>query len=68
VITAHKILIGTAIAFFFGYGLWELAHYGRGGGGGALFRCVASELASAGLGVYLWAFLRWVRRRGEDGR
>lgn len=68
VITAHKILISTAIVFFFGYGVWELAHYARGGGGGALFRCVASGLASGGLGIYLRAFLRSLKRRGEDGR
>lgn len=56
--TAHKILISTAIVFFFGYALWELRGYSHLGEMGPLLRGVGSLLGAVGLGVYLRWFLR----------
>ncbi len=38
VLTAHKILIASAVALFMGYGVWELLRYPDPGGVGALLR------------------------------
>ncbi len=54
-LTAHKILIGSAIALFAGYCLWEFRRY-TGGDGSALLR---SGLAAAGAVGLAW-YLRWV--------
>jgi hypothetical protein len=60
--TAHRILIGAAIAFFVFYGFWELGGAsGTGGGTGGIVRGGASLLAAGGLGVYLW------RLRNQEG-
>jgi hypothetical protein len=62
--TAHRILIGAAIAFFVFYALWEFMG-GRGTGGGPLgtVRGVVSLLAAGGLGAY---FMTLGDRRGPD--
>jgi len=63
-LTAHRILIGAAIAFFAFYALWEYAGVrGTGGGPGGMARGTASLLAAGGLGVY---FLT-LRSRGGPG-
>jgi hypothetical protein len=49
--TAHRILIGTALAFFLGYAVWELAR--GGGGGGAVLRAALAGIGAASLGFYL---------------
>ena len=53
-LTAHRILIGAAIAFFVFYAVWEFTG-GRGTGGGppGLARGTISLLAAVGLGAYL---------------
>ena len=52
-LTAHRILIGAAIAFFAFYGLWEFAGAsGTGGGPAGMARGVVSLLAAGGLGIY----------------
>ncbi|OGB89436.1 MAG: hypothetical protein A3H39_06630 [candidate division NC10 bacterium RIFCSPLOWO2_02_FULL_66_22] len=53
VLTAHKILIGSAVAMFLGYGIWEFLRYPDPGGMGALLRGSLSAAAAVGLGVYL---------------
>jgi hypothetical protein len=58
VTTAHKILIATAVLFFFGYALWELRRYSQIGDVGALLRGIASLVGTVGLGLYLRAFIR----------
>jgi hypothetical protein len=58
VVTAHKILIATAVLFFFGYALWELRRYSHIGDVGALLRGMASLVGAVGLGLYLRSFLR----------
>ena len=53
--TAHRILIGAAIAFFAFYGCWELSGArGAGGGTGGIVRGGVSLLAAGALGIYLW--------------
>ena len=49
-ITAHRILIGTAVVFFAFYALWEF----RGvEGAGSAWRGVAALLGAAALLIYL---------------
>lgn len=61
--TAHKILITTAIIFFFFYAVWEIRNYSHPGGGWALFRGMISLAAAGGLGIYLRYFLKSLRLR-----
>ena len=58
VLTAHKILIGSAVAMFLGYGIWEFLRYPDPGGMGALLRGSLSVAAAVGLGVYLRTLFR----------
>ncbi len=57
VMTAHKILISTAAAFFLFYAGWELLRYLRGGDVWALPRALAALAVAVGLGVY-FGYLR----------
>ena len=50
--TAHRILIGTAIVFFAFYGWWELAGARAGRGPGGTLRGGLGLLACAALLVY----------------
>ena len=60
-LTAHRILIVAAIAFFAFYALWEYSGArGTGGGAGGMARGTASLLAAGGLGFYY----RTLRDRG----
>ena len=59
-LTAHKILIASAIALFFLYAGWEVDNFVGSGDGWALPRAVAAAIAAIGFGVYL----RSVWRRG----
>lgn len=49
--TAHRILIATAIVFFLGYAVWEGLH-ARAGGGWALVRGAIAILVAVGFGIY----------------
>ncbi len=49
-ITAHRILIGTAVAFFAFYAFWEFRGVGEAG---SSWRGVAALIASAALLIYL---------------
>jgi hypothetical protein len=60
-LTAHKILIASAIALFFGYSLWELRRYGDVGEVAALLRAAAAAAGAGGFAIYL----RSVWRRGS---
>ncbi len=60
-LTAHKILISTAVIFFFGFALWELKNYFGTGEGWAFFRAVLYLTASVGFGVYLKSLGRWIK-------
>lgn len=50
--TAHKILIGSAIAFFIFFGVWQFRVYTRTGEAGALVIGILSAMAVIGFGIY----------------
>ena len=64
VMTAHKILIATAAAFFLFYAGWELRRFLGAGDAWALPRGLAALAVAAALGVY-FAYL--VRKRTIAG-
>ena len=65
VLTAHKILITSAVAMFVVYSAWELHNY-TSGDGSALLRSILAGVAAVGLAIYLrWV---WVHRPGESPR
>lgn len=61
IITAHKILITTAILFFLFYAVWEIRGYAAPGGASALLRGIISFVVACGLGIYLRYYLKSVR-------
>ncbi len=63
ILTAHKILITTAIIFFLFYAVWEIRNYPDPGGMWALLRGTVSAVAACGLGIYLRVFLKSLRLR-----
>ena len=65
-LTAHRILIGTATAFFVLYSLWEFSGGQGTGGAWGWARGVVSLLASAGLGAYFLG-LRGARQPPRGG-
>ena len=54
-LTAHKILISSAVALFLLYAAFELRNYATGDPS-ALWRAITSAAAAVALGIYL----RWV--------
>lgn len=62
-LTAHRILIGAAAAFFAFYGLWEFAGIRAGGGSGGTLRGFLGLLASLIFLIYLRTL-----RSGESRR
>lgn len=60
-VTAHKILISTAVVFFFGFGLWELRNYLSGGDVWASARSLLYLVVSVGFGVYLRTLRHWLK-------
>ena len=58
VMTAHKILIATAAAFFVFYGGWEILHAARGGGTRGLARGLVALAVAAALCFYFAYLLR----------
>jgi hypothetical protein len=56
IMTAHRILIGTAIVFFVIYAAWEAS--GVSGGRGSVLRAALSGLGAAGLAVYFRTLFR----------
>jgi hypothetical protein len=63
VLTAHKILITSAVAMFVVYCAWELHNY-TNGDASALLRSILAGAAAIGLGIYLrWV---WVHRPGDS--
>jgi len=60
-ITAHRILISTAVVFFIFFSLWELRNYYSGGDDWAAFRSALYLLTGIGFGVYLMNFKRWYK-------
>jgi len=60
-LTAHRILISTAVVFFFGFALWELRNYFDAGNLWAISRSILYLLVSVGFGVYLKSLKRWLK-------
>jgi hypothetical protein len=64
-LTAHKILIGAAIALGVLYALFELNRF-AGGDGPALIRAVVAAAITVGIGFYLrWV---WITRPTDRGK
>ena len=59
----HKLLIGSGVLFFLGYGSYELMGVIRGRPGSHLALAAGAVAAGVGLALYLAAF----GRRGEPG-
>ena len=65
VLTAHKILISSAVALFVLYAGWELRNVANGDES-ALLRSGASGVAAVGLAIYLrWV---WIHRPSDGPR
>ncbi len=65
VLTAHKILITSAVMMFVLYSAWELHNY-TGGDAPALLRSLLAGAAAIGLALYLrWV---WIHRPGDTPR
>jgi hypothetical protein len=62
-ITAHRILIATAIAFFAFYGVWEIVGYRGGGEAAALWRGVVALAVAVAFAVYFPSIKKRYRRR-----
>ena len=57
--TAHKILISTAVVFFFGFALREWRNYFEAGDSWGVLRGFLYLFAAIGFGVYLGTLKRW---------
>lgn len=60
-LTAHRILISTAVVFFFGFALWELSNYSNTGNSWALFRSLIYFFISVGFAFYLKRLKNWLK-------
>jgi hypothetical protein len=60
-LTAHRILISTAVVFFVFFSLWELNRYAQTESLWAAVRAAVYLLVAAGFGVYLKSLKRWYR-------
>lgn len=70
IVSFHRALIAAAIAFCFGYGIWELVGYSRPGPGGSLGLGVVFVVLGAGLIFYLVRLNRilgYGNGEGSDG-
>jgi hypothetical protein len=61
-ITAHKILIGSAMVFFVFFALWELNRYSGSNDIWAMARSLLYLLVALGFGVYLKNLKRWYNK------
>jgi hypothetical protein len=60
-LTAHKILISTAVVFFFGFALWEWRNYLDTGNTWAAVQGVLYIVVSLGFAVYLASLKRFIK-------
>lgn len=70
IVSFHRGLIAAAIAFCFGYGIWELTGYAQDGRGGSLGVGVVFVILGAALIFYLVRlnrFLGYEEGEGGDG-
>lgn len=59
-LTAHKILITSAVVFFVFFGFWEYRHYLKGEGW-AVWRSGLYFIIALGFAVYLKNLKRWYK-------
>ena len=60
-ITAHKILIASATAFFFFFALWELNRYSNNDEIWAMARSALYFFVALGFAIYLKNLKRWYK-------
>jgi len=60
-LTAHKILIVTAVIFFIFFALWELRGYSQTHDGWAVFRAILYFFVALGFSAYLHRLKRWYK-------
>jgi hypothetical protein len=61
-ITAHKILIGSATVFFIFFALWELNRYANSNDTWAMARSLLYLLIALGFGIYFKNLKRWYNK------
>jgi len=61
-ITAHRILIGAAIAFFLLYAFLQVRYYFSGDGAGALVQAAVAGAVAGGLAAYYRTLKGWGKR------
>ena len=61
-ITAHRILIGAAIAFFLFYAAFQLRRFIALAEGAAVAQAIVSVAIAGGLVVYYRSLAKWNRR------
>jgi hypothetical protein len=61
-ITAHKILIGSATVFFIFFALWELNRYANSNDTWAMARSLLYLLIAFGFGIYFKNLKRWYNK------
>ena len=59
-LTAHKILISSAVVFFIFFAFWEYRNYSNGDGW-AVWRSSLYLIVALGFGVYLKNLKRWYK-------
>ncbi len=60
-LTAHRILITTAVVFFFGFALWEFNQYSHTGDFWSFIRAILYFLVSVGFSIYLKFLKSWLK-------
>lgn len=60
-LTAHKILITSALVFFVFFALWEFRNYSNNGDSWAAWRSALYLIVALGFGVYLKNLKRWYK-------
>ena len=60
-LTAHKILITTAVIFFFGFAAWEFKDYVDTANRWSILGAAFYLLVAVGFAVYLKSLTRWAR-------
>lgn len=58
-LTAHKILITTAVVFFFFFALWELRNYFNTSDGWAMGKSALYVVVAVGFAIYLKNLKKW---------
>ena len=60
-LTAHKILITTAVVFFFGFAAWEFKDYLDTANQWSMLGAAFYLLVAVGFSIYLRSLKKWAR-------